>query len=275
MFQLPKGSDMGAFLWMRGARYLRETDEYILFTSFKAQDIHSGSAPTYVKQLKDAMTSMEEAKALFKMFGAQVRCGYVLYPSMAATAHNTQILYTPSLRFLYTPADPRADKRHYYTSHGNTVLGDQRSRANRLAREGVLALKNFFFQSALGFELNVDGLLQYATYTDEKGIVQRLDRAPIDIDDDKTYEILSLYRRYFFWWLGVITAYSLGVTKPVFKERQQSVKDTLAGLRCQTSQSIPTERQLIIRPRALKFPSDSPLIEKVVNRRLHRSEASI
>ncbi|KAF7348820.1 hypothetical protein MVEN_01402000 [Mycena venus] len=270
MFRLPKGSDMGAFLWMRGAIYLRETDEYILFASFKAQDIHSGSAPTYVQQLKDAM---EETVKLFKMFGSQVRCGYVLYPSMAATTHSTQILYTPSLRFLLTPADPRANKRHYYTSHGNTVLGDEHSRANRLAREGVLALKNFFSQSALNFKLNIDALLDHTTYTDENGVIQKVDCAPIDIDDDETYEMLSLYRRYFFWWLQVISDYSLGVTKPAFKERQQSVKDTLAGLRHQVSQPIPTERKLVIRPRLLKLPSDSPVIVQVVGRKLQGSEA--
>ncbi|KAJ7752178.1 hypothetical protein DFH07DRAFT_960614 [Mycena maculata] len=95
-FCLPPGSDLGAFLWMRGGIYLRETNEYLFLCSFKAQDIHSGSAPTYIKRLLDAMISLDQAKMLFERFGTQVRFGYVLYPSLSATTHNVPILYSPS-----------------------------------------------------------------------------------------------------------------------------------------------------------------------------------
>ncbi|KAJ7032325.1 hypothetical protein C8F04DRAFT_1262078 [Mycena alexandri] len=126
LFRLPPGSDMGAFLWLRGGIYLREMDCYLLFTAFKGQDIHTGSAPSYVKQLMDAMISMELATSLFQQFGDQIRCGYVMYPSSAATTHSTPHLYTPSTRFIHSPADPRdSTQRYYMTSDGAAnVLGD-------------------------------------------------------------------------------------------------------------------------------------------------------
>ncbi|KAJ6617940.1 hypothetical protein B0H10DRAFT_2379738 [Mycena sp. CBHHK59/15] len=81
LFRLPPGSDLGAFLWMRGAIYLRELDQYVLFTSFKGQDLHTGSAPTYVKEIQDAWItqvkkawiSMDDASQLFQRFGPHSR----------------------------------------------------------------------------------------------------------------------------------------------------------------------------------------------------------
>lgn len=132
LFRLPPGSDLGPFLWMRGGIYLREQNAYILFTSFKGQDIHMGSAPTYVKIIRDAWISMDTANNLFQRFGDQIRVGYVLYPSMAATALTTQILYSPSLHFLHSPApDVRDTHRRYYSLHGATILGDSRARGFR------------------------------------------------------------------------------------------------------------------------------------------------
>ncbi|KAF8130953.1 hypothetical protein K438DRAFT_2032069 [Mycena galopus ATCC 62051] len=77
-FRLPAGSDMGPFLWMQLAIYVRETDQYILFLAFKGQDIHTGSAPTYIKMFMDDFPSSELAQKLFKQFGTQVRVGYVM-----------------------------------------------------------------------------------------------------------------------------------------------------------------------------------------------------
>ncbi|KAF8189508.1 hypothetical protein K438DRAFT_947546 [Mycena galopus ATCC 62051] len=83
-FRPPAGSDMGPFLWMRLAIYVRETNQYILFLAFKGQDIHAGSAPTYIKMFMDDFPSSELAQKLFKRFGTQVRVGYVMYPSANA-----------------------------------------------------------------------------------------------------------------------------------------------------------------------------------------------
>ncbi|KAJ7603665.1 hypothetical protein DFH06DRAFT_1350016 [Mycena polygramma] len=264
LFRLPPGSDLGAFLWMRGGIYMRETDEYILFASFKAQDIHTGSAPTYIKE---AMISMEQARELFERFGPQVRCGYVAYASRAATTHSTQLLYTPSLRFLYSPADPRQESRKYYATHGDTILGDNGARANRLAREGVYAIKNYFFQSAIDLGLDVDALLRNATYRDTAGISRRLDLPLLDVENDEEYELISLYRQYFFWWTDVISKYSLGVTKSLFKERQKAIKDALSGIG-QHPKSLPTERNVLSRPRGpqITLTESDPLIASVISR---------
>ncbi|KAJ6488697.1 hypothetical protein C8R47DRAFT_978432 [Mycena vitilis] len=264
LFRLPPGSDLGAFFWMRGGIYMRETDEYILFASFKAQDIHSGSAPTYIKE---AMISMEQARELFERFGPQVRCGYVAYASRAATTHSTQLLYTPSLRFLYSPADPRQESRKYYATHGDTILGDNGARANRLAREGVYAIKNYFFQSAIDLGLDVDALLRNATYRDTSGISRRLDLPLLDVENDEEYELISLYRQYFFWWTDVISKYSLGVTKSLFKERQKAIKDALSGIG-QHPKSLPTERNILSRPRGpqIALTESDPSIASVISR---------
>ncbi|KAF7335037.1 hypothetical protein MVEN_02253900 [Mycena venus] len=272
LFRLPPGSDMGAFLWMRSAIYLRETDQYILFTSFKAQDIHTGSAPTYIKKLMEAFVSMEVANQLFKRFSSQVRVGYVMYPSRAATTHSVQLQYTPSLHFLHSPADPRDKQRKYYIPHGDTIMGDSRARANRLAREGVYALKNYFLQCRINFGLNVNNLLENATYVDESGSIQRLEPTPIDVDDEEVYQMLSLYRRFYFWWMRVISLYSLGVTKPLFKERQKQIKEELEGT-LQGRKGVPTERNLLRRPHKSVSRCDPvPRIERIISRRQHGAQ---
>ncbi|KAJ7614536.1 hypothetical protein FB45DRAFT_1110328 [Roridomyces roridus] len=245
LFRLANGSDMGPFLFMRSALYIRETDEYILFASFRGHDIHSGTVPTYVKQLQDSIVSMEDAQELFKKFGPQVRCGYVLYPSMTATTRSTQTLYTPSLRFLYTPADPRIDKRRYFVAHGNTILGDNYSRSNRLGLEMVLAMKNWITLSGLNLKLSTDELLHHITYGDEKGAIHSLEPAPFDIDDDNTYALMTVYRRYLFYWRGIIASYSLGLTKSEFLSSQQSIARKVAGFK--DLPPIPTERSLVPR----------------------------
>jgi hypothetical protein len=271
-FRLPRGSDPGAFLWMRGAIYLREADEYILFTSFKAHDIHSGSAPSYIKQLFEAMTSMEDAKQLFKCFGPQIHCGYVMYASRVATTRTTQMLYTPTLCFLHSPTDPRETTRRYYALHGATVLGDHSARANRLARKGAYAIKNYFLQCDIDLGLNVNSLLEKATFMDEKGMVQKLQPSPIDIEDDQTYEMISLYRQYYFWYTDVIRDYSLKISKPVFKERQQQIKDRLAGFE-QHQRVIPTEHNLLSQPLRNLSQSESALrIDTIISRHQHGAE---
>ncbi|KAF8156469.1 hypothetical protein K438DRAFT_1986728 [Mycena galopus ATCC 62051] len=65
-FRLPPGSDMGPFLWMQSAICVRETDQYILFMAFKGQDIHTGSAPTYIKRFMDDFPSSDLGNKLFK-----------------------------------------------------------------------------------------------------------------------------------------------------------------------------------------------------------------
>ncbi|KAF8174837.1 hypothetical protein K438DRAFT_1980029 [Mycena galopus ATCC 62051] len=266
-FRLPAGSDMGPFLWMRSAIYVRETDQYILFLAFKGQDIHTGSAPTYIKTFMDDFPSSELAQKLFKRFGTQVRVGYVMYPSAGATSHSVQQLYTPSLNLLYSPGDPRAAKRRYYIPHGHTVMGDSHARANRLVREGVYALKNYLMQSNISLSFDVNALLGNSTFTDESGAVQRLKLAPIDIEDEEIYQILCLYRRFHFWWKGVMSEYALGVTKPLFKERQAQIKNILGGY-VQPRQGIPTERNMIRAPqRSANSSNPVPRIERIISRR--------
>ncbi|KAF7371391.1 hypothetical protein MSAN_00775600 [Mycena sanguinolenta] len=274
MLRLPKGSDMGTFLWMRTAVYLREMDQYILFAVFKGQDIHTGTAPTYVKQRKEAMEQFKtDLVYLFTQFGIQVRAAYVAYPSNTATSRSAQIMYTPSLGFVDRPADIRSEIRQYYLTHGDTVLGDSYARANRIAREGAYAVKNYFLQARIDLGQSVDDILAKATYTDENGIVQHLDPVPINVEDDRAYDILCLYRRYFAWWMDVISTYSLGLTKPQFIKRQEAVKQAIAGFG-QRPKVLPTERQLVSKPRPTTFTSNQvELIDRIISRELHGSEA--
>ncbi|KAF7368061.1 hypothetical protein MSAN_00872200 [Mycena sanguinolenta] len=252
LFRLPPGSDMGPFLWMHGAIYVRESDQYILFMAFKGQDIHTGSAPTYIKTLMEDFPSSNLAKELFKRFGIQP------IPSSNSTP-------LPSI-ILFSPADSRADKRRYYISHGDTVMGDARARANRLAREGAYALKNYFLQCNIGFGFNVNELLEKSTFVDESGAFQRIEPTPIDIKNDGVYRTLCLYRRFYFWWKSVMSRYSLGVTKPLFKQCQKQIKDILGGS-AQHRKGLPTERNLIRLPHKSNQSSGLiPRIEKIVGR---------
>ncbi|KAJ7107452.1 hypothetical protein C8R44DRAFT_885465 [Mycena epipterygia] len=274
LFRLAPGSDMGPFLLMRGAIYLHEMDVYIMFTSFKGRDLHSGSAPTYVRAIQKAWISTAGASTMFKQFGSQVRCGYVLYPSMAGTSHGTQVLYSPSLRFLHSPApNPRDEYRRYYSLHGDTVLGSRSARANRLGLEGIYAIKNYFMQCGLGLELSVNTLLESATYTDEDGQVQRLQPSVFNIEDDEDYELICLYQRYYFWLRDLIGNYSLNLTKPKLKERQKANREIIAGT-LQKPTAIPTGRNLLPKPHRRELELGSfPIIQNIINRRMVGSEA--
>ncbi|KAJ7433203.1 hypothetical protein B0H11DRAFT_771429 [Mycena galericulata] len=268
MFRLAPGSDLGTFLWMRGAIYLREIDQYILFTSFKGHDIHCGQSPTYVKKIQEAWISMATAKDLFKRFGPQVRCGYVLYLSRAATTHSTQIQYSPSLNFLYSPAsNDRDSQRKYYCRDGETILGDDRARANRLGHEGIYGLRNYLLQCRLKLGIDVNTLLKQTTYIDESGNVQSLEPTLLDIENDQTYEMVSLYRQYYHWLMDLVADYSLGLTKAQFKKRQAEIRQSTSG-DAQHRQILPTERNIF--PRRQRSSSQNfPLVSRVVSRRQH------
>ncbi|KAJ7607879.1 hypothetical protein FB45DRAFT_1039951 [Roridomyces roridus] len=270
LLRLPKGSDMGPFMFLRPALYLRESDEYVVFASFKANDIHSGTAPTYVKQMKDSMVSMEDADKLFKKYGPHVRCGYVLYPSFTATTRSTQVLYTRSLRFLYTPADPRADSRRYYASHGQTVLGDHRSRFNRFGQEGVLGFKNFLAQCGLTSTLSTDALLASLTFRDERGSTRTLEPAPFNIDDDDEYRMMSVYRGYYAYWRDILALYPLGLTHSTFTAQQAKISRRLAET-TERPDGIPKERNLVVLRSALSRGSFQT-VEHILGRHKQGSE---
>ncbi|KAJ7222120.1 hypothetical protein GGX14DRAFT_662664 [Mycena pura] len=274
MFRLAPGSDLGPFIWNRGGLYVRSQDVYILFTAFRGQDIHSGYPPTYVKAIQDAWVSMDTADMLIKRFGAQVRCGYVLYHSKAATTHSTQILYSPSLHFLHSPAPNDRDAyRKYFCLHGDTILGDLRARANRLGLEGIYCLKNYFNLCRLKLGLDINTLLENTTYVDEEGNTRSLEPSLLDIENDEAYENICLYRRFYFWWRNVIADYSLGLTKLEFKEQQKKIRLILEG-QIQTPKIPPTQHDLLLRPRQLAPDTGViPDIEKIIARELRGAEA--
>ncbi|KAJ7080898.1 hypothetical protein B0H15DRAFT_803825 [Mycena belliarum] len=231
LLRLAPGSDLGLFLWLRGGIYLQELNVYILFTSFKGQDIHMGSAPTFVRGIQ------------------KVRCGYVLYPSMAATARTTQLLYSPSLHFLHSPPPNIRDAaRRYYSTHGDMVLGNNRAQANRLGLEGILALKNYLSQYKLNLGLDVNALLQYSiTYIDDNGGTSTLEPTPLDVEDDEAYQMICLiqYPNNYFWWCAVMAEYSLGLTKPMFKAQQNTIREAEAGHRAEHQKGFTTEHCLL------------------------------
>ncbi|KAJ7220458.1 hypothetical protein GGX14DRAFT_559245 [Mycena pura] len=274
MFRLAPGSDLGPFIWNRGGLYVRAQDVYILFTAFRGQDIHSGYPPTYVKAIQDAWVSMDTADMLIKRFGEQVRCGYVLYHSKAATSHSTQILYSPSLHFLHSPAPNDRDAyRKYFCLHGDTILGDLRARANRLGLEGIYCLKNYFNLCRLKLGLDINTLLANTTYVDEEGNTRSLEPSLLDIENDEAYENICLYRRFYFWWRNVIADYSLGLTKLEFKEQQKKIRLILEG-QIQTPKIPPTQHDLLLRPRQLAPDTGViPDIEKIIARELRGAEA--
>jgi hypothetical protein len=57
-------------------------------------------------------------------------------------------------------------------------------------------VKNYFFEGPVQLGLTINGLLSKATYTDEMGVVRKLDPIAIDVEDDNTYDLISLYPWY-------------------------------------------------------------------------------
>ena len=231
IFRVAPGSDLGPFIWNRGGLYLREIGVYVLFSIFRGQDVHSGYPPTILQEMQDAWSKSDEAKQLFKKFGAQVRAAYVCYPSQAATTHSTQLLYTPSLGFLHSPAPDRKKdpSRRYFATHGHIVLGDLRARANRLGLEGIYALKNYLNLCSLKLNVNINVLLENITFVDESGNTHALEPSQFDIDSDEAYETICIYRGYYSWYRELVAAYSLGLRKSQFKDVQKAIRQARAG----------------------------------------------
>ncbi|KAF8134030.1 hypothetical protein K438DRAFT_1997912 [Mycena galopus ATCC 62051] len=275
MFRLVPGSDLGPFIWNRGGIYLRELDVYIMFCAFRGTDIHSGYPPTYMEELQKGWINSDEAKHLFQRFGNQVRVGLVMYFSGAATSHNTQIQYAPSLRFLHSPGPHIRDlHRRYYALHGDTVLGNLDARANRLGAEGIYALKNFFAQCNLKLKFDVNTLLENTTYLDEQGKIQHLKPSLLDVENEDVWEIICLYMRYYAWLRELAEEYYLGITKPEFKARQQQIKDVLAG-NSQIARPLPSEHKIWpgTRRATISLASNVPQIIRVLGRQTRRGEA--
>ncbi|KAJ7026630.1 hypothetical protein C8F04DRAFT_1296445 [Mycena alexandri] len=218
------------------------------------------------------MISMDAAKTLFKQFGDHIRCGYVLYPSMGATTHSTQHLYTPSLRFVHHPADGR-DRQYYMTGDGPNVLGDRRAQANWFGQEGAFGFKNWFAQANVDLGISVNTLLESATYRDEKGVLRALRGTEMDVDDDEQYKMITLYRRFYFWWLDVLSTYSLGITKADFKAHQKALKARIEG-GAPRPKVLPTEHNILPRLRH-HIPSVESLhvIRRIISRRQQGAEA--
>ncbi|KAJ7848274.1 hypothetical protein B0H14DRAFT_2583123 [Mycena olivaceomarginata] len=156
-FRLVPGSDLGPYIWNRGGIYVRT-------------DVHSGYPPSYIKKLQKGWVHLDEAKQLFQRFGSQVRVGLVMYFSAAATSHDTQIIY--------------------YATHGDVILGDRNSRANRLGAERLYAIKNYLAQCELHLGFSIDTLLQSTTLIDENGQQRPLQPSLLDIEDDDIWELI-------------------------------------------------------------------------------------
>lgn len=192
-----------------------------------------------------------------------------MYFSAAAVSHDTQIMYTPSLRFLHSPPpNVRDAHRSYYATHGDVILGDRNSRANRLGAEGLYAIKNFLAQCQLRLGFSIDTLLQNTTFIDENGLQRPLQPSLLDIEDDDTWELICLYMRYYEWGYSLAQKYSLGLTKARFLECQNAIQACKEG-RYTNPKHLPTERQTwptLPRLEVEAAPTD-PQIDRVVGRR--------
>jgi hypothetical protein len=178
-------------------------------------------------------------------------------------------MYTPSLRFLHSPPpNVRDAHRTYYATHGDVILGDYRSRANRLGAEGLYAIKNYLAQCRLHLRFGIDTLLQSTTFVDENGQQQPLEPSLLDIEDDDTWELICIYMRYYSWAYSQAQKYSLGLTKTRFLECQKRIKAVREGKNT-NPKHLPTECQTwpeLPRIEVAASPMD-PQIDRVIGRR--------
>ncbi|KAJ7077243.1 hypothetical protein C8R43DRAFT_966113 [Mycena crocata] len=108
------------------------------------------------------------------------------------------------------------------------------------------------------------------SFENQNGALQALVPSQLNMEDDKTWEFMCLYRQYYAWAGELMTEYSHGITN--FKTVQKQVHAALAG-QTETEKTLTTEHKILPRPPLLETdPAAFPLIQRVVSRRKQGAE---
>ncbi|KAJ7032326.1 hypothetical protein C8F04DRAFT_1262079 [Mycena alexandri] len=135
-----------------------------------------------------------------------------------------------------------------------------------------MGFKNWCSQAKIHLGVDFNTLLESSTYRDEDNVLRALRGLEMDVDDDETWKMITLYRCFYFWWIHVLGSYSLGVSKADVKTHQKMIKDAIEGDSARP-RVPPTEHSLLPRLRhPLPTAESSPVIECIISRRQQGAE---
>ncbi|KAJ6596545.1 hypothetical protein B0H10DRAFT_2441881 [Mycena sp. CBHHK59/15] len=194
LFNLPPGSDPGAFLLARAGLYLRELDTWALHIFFDGTDIHAGAGGETTLSVPQFQQWVETELETAWKHSELGRMGIVQYAMRSAHNWDTHMSMTPSVRFGNVGPELPANVRDFAT-HGQEILGGQEPWANRMGREIIYNFWNQLQLCNLDLEIDIDTLLQSITFNNSAA--ERIHLKPLPFHPKRDAEAIALKRGHF------------------------------------------------------------------------------
>lgn len=250
----------GSFCLGRPGLYVCELGVWIVFLSFKGNDIHSGFSP-----MEDSVEHQEWVNGIvapaWDHAGPENRVGYVIYPSAPAVQRSAALNATASQLFgNFGSAKPHKAIQHTFAQHGQVTLGGQRDWANRMGREILGAFFNQLAQCDLDLNVDVNELLQKISYKDHSdGVSVPLE--PLPYHPIKDSDQIAIWRGYYQYYRDQCMSLLIHIDRKAYAQLRERMQE-------KNAQSIYNlaERQSLVASSS-SFPS-SVQIEEVVSRNL-------
>lgn len=254
------GSDPGPFFLGRHGIYFHEPGVWFLAMVFSGNHVHRGTAP---KTPPPGMVVVEEipndVQKVWHQAGRENRAMTVAYVSFAATKRTGSHSITPPA-FFGNEGNLKAhkDMQRTFSEHGHVVLGNFRSRFNKLGSELIYQFYNSMRHVGFIFTgHSLDEIAHKFSYADEAGETLMLDGPPIDIIRDP--DSIALYRGWWAWHSKQRMRHYTRVTKAEISEARLALqlrsKDTLSYALTEIRSMLPPHRRGPITQNSLALTS--------------------
>ncbi|KAF8160101.1 hypothetical protein K438DRAFT_1942424, partial [Mycena galopus ATCC 62051] len=275
MFRLVPSSDLGPFVWNRGGIYLRELDVYIMFCAFRGTDIHSGV------EVRPASHVAFPFPCHYSIQPSRFGSPSDILPAPSASSNHFSQIPEPNSHLI--TSKPRLEwfwhrASRFRLSH-ITVAIPTRKLLPKQPRTRIAPGIDFEMDWAptLGAERGSTNLLFDTGYPPT--YMEELQKGWLNSDEAKhlfqrfgdqrhghftqhtnPHRISGIYIADITLYMETLSSatwmhepidsvlklaeeYSLGITKPEFKARQQPIKDVLAG-NAQIARPLPSEHKI-------------------------------
>ncbi|KAF7974474.1 hypothetical protein HWV62_12124 [Athelia sp. TMB] len=258
LLRLSPGSDPGLFFLGRHGIYFHEPGVWILILVFSGSHVHRGTAPRapppgtmFVEEVPD------DVRKVWHQVGRENRSMTVAYVSLAATRRAGSHAITPPAYF-GNEGNSKAhkDSQRTFSEHGQLVLGNFRTRFNRLGSELIYQFYNSMKLAGLDFVgHSMEEIARMFSFKNEDGETMALDGPPIDIIQDA--DSVALYR-------GWVTKEEIFETRLALRLRGQK----------NTYPYPPTEIKTMLLPQPRSNTSSDPIVlTNVLERRVRSNQA--